>query len=61
MSRYNHLFIRSLFTLSSIYRTNTSRTDQMPETNQNLTGLRIPTGRRQTSRSVAEELNSGLL
>ena len=52
-------------TRGSIYSTYVSRAEQMTETNnsnQTYTGLRIPTGRRQTSwlfTSLVEDLNSG--
>ena len=51
-----------LFSLGSIYSTNASGAEQMTETNNsNITGLRIPTSRRQTSwlfTSVMEDMNS---
>ena len=54
------LIIIPLFTLGSIYSSNACGAEKMPETNNSvkliLTGLRIPTDRRQT---VVEDLNSG--
>ena len=56
------IIIIPLFTLGSIYSTYASRVEQVTETNNsNITGLRIPTGRRQTSwlfTSVIEDVNS---
>ena len=55
-----------LFTLGSVYSTKASGAEQILETNSrklNITRLKTPTGRRQTSwlfTSVAEELNSGV-
>ena len=56
-----------LFTLGSMYSANASGDGQMHETNhlnvKNLTGLRIPNDRRQTSglfTSMTDDSNSGL-
>ena len=49
-----------LFTLGGVYRTNASGAKQILE---NITGLRIPTGQRQTSwpfTSMVEDLNLGV-